>query len=111
MFQKLGINFLDIIIVVVVFFYAHEGYVLGFTIAFLDLASFILSFITALKIYGFVGKLLINAFSMPLGFANALGFFLTAFVMEIFLSILFRRLLCRFPIFIPSVPAYRLFKR
>lgn len=90
---SIGINFLDIVIVLIILFYAHEGYVLGFTLAFLDLTSFVLSFIIALKFYGFVAYFLINTFSMPLGFANALGFFITALVSEVALTLLFRKLL------------------
>ena len=111
MFNNLGINLLDIIIVIIVLFYAHEGYSLGFTIAMLDLASFILSFIIALKLYGFVAQLLINVFSMPLGFANAAGFFLTAIMSEVILSFLFRRALNRIPHPSPSVTIYRIFKK
>ncbi len=105
------INLLDILIVIVVLFYTHEGYVLGFTLALLDLISFILSFIAGLKLYGFIASLLINAFSLPLGFANAAGFFIIAFITEIILSIMFRKLLNR----IPAVPSkfviYRIFKK
>ncbi len=111
MFENLGISPLDIIIIVVILFYAHEGFVLGFTLAFLDLASFILSFIAALKLYGFVAKILIGSFSMPLGFANAAGFFLTAFLAEVVLSILFRKLLTRVPAITSNVPVYRFFKK
>jgi Colicin V production protein. len=71
---NLGINFLDVVIILIILFYAHEGYVLGFTIAVLDLASFIISFIVALKLYGYVAQFLIGTFSMPIGFANAAGF-------------------------------------
>jgi uncharacterized protein YkwD len=88
-----GINLLDIIIIIVVVFYAYEGYVVGFTLAFLDLASFILSFIIALKFYPLLAKLLTVYFSLPLGFANAIAFFLLAFLSEILLGLLTRRLL------------------
>lgn len=104
------VNFLDLLIVLVVLFYAHEGYSLGFVIAFLDLISFIFSFIVALKLYGFVSQFLIYAFSMPLGFANAAGFFLTAFITEVLLSIIFRKILSRMPSLIPTTRKYRVFK-
>lgn len=96
-----GINFLDILIILVVFFYAYEGFTLGFTLAFLDLISFILSFIIALKVYPFVAKLLIAFFALPIGFANAIAFLLVAFLAEILFGVLFRKLLR----FIPKVPA------
>lgn len=91
--SRLGINLLDGIIVVVVLFYAYEGFTLGLTLAFLDLVSFVFSFIVALKWYSFIAKLLTSFFSLSIGFANALGFFLVAFISEIVLTMLVRRLL------------------
>jgi uncharacterized protein YkwD len=93
-----GINLLDIIIVGIVIFYAYEGYSLGFTYAFLDLLSFILSFIIALKCYSFVANVLVTFFGMPIGIANAVGFFFLALLCEIILSLLFRNVLKRLPI-------------
>jgi len=98
-FSQYGINLLDIIVVIVLLFYAYEGYSLGFTLAALDLGSFILSFIIALKLYPFVAKALMYFFSLPIGLANALSFFLLAFVSEIVLGILSRRLLHVLPTF------------
>jgi len=93
-----GVNLLDIIIVLIVCFYVYEGYVLGFKLAVADLLSFIFSFIAALKFYGLVAKGLIMLFAMPLGFANALGFFLAAFIAEIVVSMLFRKALAFLPV-------------
>src|SRR2546429_640079 len=83
-----GINLLDIVIALIVVFYAYEGYTLGFVLAFFDLVSFILSFIIALKFYAAFAHLLTVAFGLPVGFANAIGFFLTAFASEVVLNIL-----------------------
>lgn len=104
-------NFLDIVIILVVFFYLREGFVLGFTVAVLDLAGFILSFIIALKFYGVIANLLMVVFSWPLGVANAAGFFLTALVCEIFFALLFRRLLKLMPKIHPENAVYRGFKQ
>lgn len=95
-----GINFLDIIILCIILFYVHEGYTLGFTLAALDLLSFIVSFIAALKFYTNVAFLLTTFFALPLGIAKALGFFLVAFLSEIVLTIVFRRALR----YLPSLP-------
>ena len=46
---KLGFTFLDIIILVVILFYAYEGYAVGFAQAVIDLLCFILSFILAFR--------------------------------------------------------------
>jgi len=94
-----GLTALDIIILLVFAFYAYEGYMLGFLAAFVDLISFILSFIIGLKGYSFVGGFIAAQFSMPQGFANAIGFFLLAFIFEIVLNIILRRLVNKIPRF------------
>lgn len=96
-----GINLLDVIIVCVVLFYAYEGYTLGFLLASLDLGSFILSFIIALKFYPVVAKGIIVIFGIPIGFANAIAFFLIALLSELILGFLSRR----FIRLIPKIPS------
>jgi uncharacterized protein YkwD len=86
-----GFNFLDVIILCIILFYVHEGYTLGFTLATLDLVSFIISFIAALQFYTNVAWFLTTFFALPIGIANALGFFLIAFISEIALTILSRK--------------------
>ena len=93
----LGINVLDIVIVIVLFFYAFEGYTLGFVAAGLDLASFILSFIVALKFYSAIGLFLGDAFGIPPGFARASGFFILALISELIIGFLLRKLSKRIP--------------
>lgn len=92
-----GFNFLDFIILCIILFYVHEGYTLGFTLATLDLISFIISFIAALKFYTNVAWFLTTFFALPIGIANAVGFFLIAFVSEIVLTILARKLMRHLP--------------
>lgn len=107
--SRLQINLLDIIIVAVVFYYAIEGYYLGFLLAMADLLSFILSFFLALKFYTIVANLLMSYFSIHIGFAHALGFFLTAFITEIIINILLRYILNFFPTFHPHRKIFRFF--
>ncbi len=86
-----GFNFLDFIILCIILFYVHEGYTLGFTLATLDLVSFIISFVAALQLYKHVAWILTTFFALPIGIANALGFFVLALVSEVVLTILVRR--------------------
>jgi uncharacterized protein YkwD/uncharacterized membrane protein required for colicin V production len=88
---------LDVVIVLIILFYAYEGYVFGFVRALVDLLSFIASFILALKFYTVVGSFLFSIFTIPIGFANAAGFFIVALVSEVALSLLFRRLVRYLP--------------
>lgn len=89
----LQIHVLDILIVGVLLLYAFEGYALGFVVATLDLLTFIASFIFGLTAYGAVGGWLVSWFGLSLGFSNALGFFIAAFVSEIALGFLLRYVL------------------
>ncbi len=104
-------NLLDLIIVVVVFFYIYEGYKLGFILAALDLLGFVSAFTIALKFYGIFANLFITLFSLPLGLANALAFFLTAVTSEVIIQIILRRIVKH----LPSLPKlslpYRIFKK
>lgn len=92
-----GINFLDVIIIVILIFYAYEGYMLGFLVAGLDLLSFILSFIFALKFYGSYGMLLGDVFGISPGFARAIGFFILAMLSELLFNYLLKKLAKRIP--------------
>lgn len=109
-FNNIKINFLDVIIIATVAFYAYEGYVLGFLYASIDLLSFILSFIIALKFYSVLSYILTFYFSLPIGYANAGGFFVMAFIAEIVLNILLRRLVRVAPKVNPSRPIVKNFK-
>jgi uncharacterized protein YkwD len=107
----IGLNFLDVIIIIIVLFYAYEGYSLGFVVASLDLASFITSFIVALKLYSSLAQILVGTFSLPIGFANAGGFFAIALITEIFLSFSVRRLMASAGRIPSPLPVYKFFKK
>lgn len=83
-------NFIDIIILLIIFIYAMEGYAIGFTRGLLDFISFVFSFLFALTFYGFFASFLTDYLHIPKGFSNAIGFFLAAFISEVMLAILFR---------------------
>jgi uncharacterized protein YkwD len=91
-----GLNGLDVVIFCILIFYAYEGYVLGFVASFLDLLSFVIAFLVALKSYAYLGSVLLYFFSLPPGFAKAIGFFVAALITEIVLSILLRRLYAKY---------------
>jgi uncharacterized protein YkwD/uncharacterized membrane protein required for colicin V production len=106
-----GINMLDLIIVGVVAFYAYEGYSLGFTLAVIDLVSFVISFIIALKFYTVVANLFVTYLGMPIGLANAIGFFFLALSCEILLSLIFRKLLAHGPGLPVNAPVTKFFTK
>lgn len=79
-------NWIDLVILIIFFFYAIEGYGVGFVRGLSDFIGFIISFIIALNFYTVAADFLVKQFSLPHGMSNALGFFLTAFIVEIFLA-------------------------
>lgn len=94
--QSLGLNWVDTLILIVLVIYLIEGWGLGFIRSLADFISFIGSFILGLTFYSFFAGILVRQFEIPQGFANAGGFFIAAFVSEIILAIIFRRLLTVF---------------
>lgn len=87
-----NLNLLDFAIIAIFLLYGLQGYALGFIAAFFDFLSFLLSFALALKFYSLFAKLLFATFSLPLGFSKAIGFFAAAFLFEIALIFIFRKL-------------------
>jgi len=105
-----GINLLDLVIIGVILFYSYEGYLLGLGFAGLDLISFILSFFFGLLFYQTVSSWIVAFFSTPQGFANAIAFFLVAFVSEIAIAFLIRKFLYKLPQFSSKNPFFSFFK-
>lgn len=91
-----SINWVDYVAIVVLLFYGIEGYAVGGLSAFFDFLKFIASFFVALKLYSYVGNLLYQYLSLPQGIANAIGFFIAAFAVEIILQIALSGLISRF---------------
>jgi len=89
---SLGFNWIDVLILIGLVVYCFEGYALGFYAAVLDLISFIVSFAFGLAFYGLIGQALVKIFSIPGGFANAIGFFVVAFFTEIIINFILKHL-------------------
>lgn len=81
-------NWVDLIIIFVFVFYLLEGWGRGFILGIIDLGGFLLSFLISLKSYSFVGELLVSNFSIPSGIANAIGFLIAGFFIEVAFSFL-----------------------
>lgn len=83
------LNWVDYIILIVLLFYAVEGYALGALPATYDLVQFAASFFLGLKFYSSLTPFIIHFFPIPGGIANAISFFTIAFISEFFLHLLF----------------------
>jgi len=98
----LGLNWIDIFVLVILFFYAIEGFALGVLVATVDFLSFALSFLAGITFYGRIATLLVKFLPISHGFANAIGFFLVAVLAEIIANLILK-------ILISNVSLFRLF--
>lgn len=87
-FPALNGNWVDLVIILEIFFYLLGGWGRGLFLGILDLGGFLLSFFASLKFYSVIGELLVVNFSLPHGISNAAGFLLTGLLSEIILNIL-----------------------
>jgi uncharacterized protein YkwD len=87
------LNWIDFIILIVLLYYAFEGYSIGFIASLLDFISFISSFIIGLKYYGVIGAILIETFSIPQSFSSAIGFFIVSFLSQMIVGLTLRKIL------------------
>jgi uncharacterized protein YkwD len=95
---NLGLNWVDILVIAVLTFYTIEGYSLGFVAAFVDFTAFVFSFLLGITLYNSVGNLLVDIFSIPRGFANAIGFFIVAVIFEVIFNLVLKNLISNIPL-------------
>lgn len=100
----LGLNWMDILILIILAFYAIEGHSLGFLIAFIDLVAFSLSFILGITFYSQVAVFLVKTLTISQGFANAIGFFIAAAFFEVILNFVLKSLIATVPLFAKEGP-------
>lgn len=81
-----GGNWVDLIILLVLFIYFLDGLRRGFIYQLFSFLGFVVAFGLALRLYPFFGKILADNFSLSIGIANGLGFILAGFLFEVVLS-------------------------
>lgn len=97
-------NWVDLAILIEIFFYLLGGWGRGFLLGVMDLGGLLLSFFVSLKFYSKVGGLLVVNFSLPRGIANASGFLLSGILTEIILSFLINFIFQKFyPVFVRKI--------
>ena len=93
----LGANYIDLIIVIVLVYFASEAIRHGFWVILADFMAFLGSLVVSLRTYKFVAEILRNNFSLPHSVANALGFLVSAIVIEGVLGFALAHLITRIP--------------
>lgn len=105
-----GLNWLDILVLIVLIFYAIEGYSLGFMLSLIDFISFIASFVLGIAFYSRIADFLVSTFKISQGFANAIGFFVAAAIFEVAFNLTLRALISGVPT-LANGPRTQNFKR
>ena len=79
-------NWVDLVIILVVIFFIHQGFVSGFWSILVDFVSFFGALLISLKTYQLAAKFLQSNFSLTNPLANALGYLAMAVIAEILIS-------------------------
>lgn len=90
-------NYIDLILIVIILFYAVDGLERGLWALLADLFSFVASLVVALRLYLSAASFLVSYFSIPTSFAKALGFILVGIFTNVVLGFLAHRVLARLP--------------
>lgn len=90
-------NYIDLLILMVMGIWVVDGTSRGFWSLVFQLASFVGSFVLGFRFYKFAGQFLIDNFSLPHSFANALGFILVVILLQIIIGIFLGRFLEKIP--------------
>lgn len=90
-------SWVDIVIILILLYYASEAWRYGFLYILADFASFLLSLLISLRVYKYTATILANKFNFTSSLANAFGFIGTAILLEIILGQIFVFAISRLP--------------
>lgn len=90
-------NWIDLFVVLVVLFFVYEGLRSGFWVMLVDFFAFLISLVVSLRVYSYSAALMRENFAVGRSLSNALGFLLTAIILEALLGYLLAKLLSRIP--------------
>jgi len=90
-------NWADLVIILILFFFASRAVKYGFWILLADFVSFAISIAASLRLYKFVSVFLRDNFSFSRSVANAIGFLFAVIVIEAILRQLLTYLVTRLP--------------
>lgn len=90
-------NYIDLIIILVLIYFASEAWRHGFFILLADFLSFLGSLVLSLRFYKYVSEFLKVNFSLNLSISNALGFLFSAIIIESVLGVIFGLLVHKLP--------------
>ncbi len=95
--MNLSLNWVDLVIILALVFFALEAYGNSFLAEILDLVSFILALIFSFRYYNLLAKFFETNFQLPHSFSLVIGFMAVWFLTEIIFFLLVRKVLPRLP--------------
>src|SRR3989344_5996493 len=95
--MDLGLNWVDLVIISLLIFFAIEAVGRSLLSEILDLFSFILALILSFRYYNFLSGFFESQFNLPHGLSLAIGFMATWFLTEAIFYLLIRIVLSRLP--------------
>src|SRR3972149_7521739 len=95
--MNLNTNWVDLVIILILLYFASEAWRVGFWYLLADFASFLGSLIISLRGYQFAAQFLRENFSLSHSIANALGFLATAIFAETLLGFIFISAVAKLP--------------
>ena len=90
-------NWVDLVIVIVILFFVVEGLRSGFWTMLADFFAFLASLLLSLRFYAFASSFLRDNFDLGRSVSNALGFLLTAIILETLIGYLLAFFLTKLP--------------
>lgn len=90
-------NYIDLIIILVLLYFASEAFRHGFWVILVDFISFLGSILISLNLYKYASLFLRNNFSLPNSVSNAVGFLMVTIIMEGILGFILARFLHKIP--------------
>ncbi len=96
-----GFNWVDLVIIFLLIYFAFEAYGRPFLLECLDLASFILALIFSFRFYNYPADFIQKQFNLPHGLSLVVGFMIAWFLTEIIFYLLSRLIL-------PNIPRFRI---
>lgn len=97
MMQILNGNYIDLIIILILFYYVTEAFRHGFWVILADFISFFGSLILSLRFYKYIASFLKLNFSLNISIANAIGYLFVAIIFESILGYLTGYLIHKLP--------------
>jgi uncharacterized protein YkwD len=91
-------NWVDLVIILVLLYFASEAWRVGFWAILADFISFLLSLVIALSAYQYMSELLRANFALSHSLSNALGFLLTAIIAEGVLGFILTFIVSKIPL-------------